>query len=105
MRRAFYDQVDCFRVRRDPTGIPTDPPESLLNMATYGDRLPFNFAGRGLQSHQSMDPKLCRKSPSDWPRAAYWKHPGTEKWEGALYAEGARCIFPAAREIKTEIRE
>ena len=34
MRRAFYDQVDCFRVRRDPTGIPTDPPESLLNMAT-----------------------------------------------------------------------
>lgn len=49
--------------------------------------------------------KLCSKSPSDWPRAAYWKRPGTEKWEGALYAEGARCIFPAGREIKTEIRE
>ena len=31
MHREFCDQVDFFRGRRDPNGIPTDPPESLLS--------------------------------------------------------------------------
>jgi len=35
--------------------------------------------------------------------AGRWKHPGTEKWEGALYAEAVRCMLLVGREIKTEI--
>ena len=30
----------------------------------------------------------------DWPRAGHGKHPGTEKWEGVLFAEAVRCILP-----------
>lgn len=39
----------------------------------------------------------------DWPPAGHWKHPGTEKSEGALHAEALRCILSICREIKAEV--